>query len=66
MNLDRIEGNWRLLKGNVKETWGNLTDDRLDVIAGKCDQLAGRLQARYGVSRNQVEKQIAVWQTLLK
>ena len=50
----------------IKESWGNLTDDQLDVIAGKCDQLAGKAQATYGVSRNEVEKQLFVWQNLLR
>jgi uncharacterized protein YjbJ (UPF0337 family) len=39
MNWDRIEGNWKQAKGKVKEQWGKLTDDHLDVIAGKRDQL---------------------------
>ena len=42
MNWDRIEGNWKQFKGNVKEQWGKLTDDQLDVIAGRRDQLAGK------------------------
>ncbi len=66
MSWDRIEGNWRQLKGSIKENWGNLTDDPLNVIAGRCDQLAGKVQATYGVSRNEVERQVAVWQKLLR
>jgi uncharacterized protein YjbJ (UPF0337 family) len=58
MNNDILEGNWKQLKGKVKETWGNLTDDDLDVIAGKRDQLAGRLQERYGMAKEAAEKQI--------
>jgi uncharacterized protein YjbJ (UPF0337 family) len=50
MNLDRIEGNWRQFKGKVKERWGKLTDDELDVIAGKRDQLSGTLQKAYGTA----------------
>ena len=47
MNWDRIEGNWKQFKGGVKEQWGKLTDDDFDVVAGKRDKLAGRIQERY-------------------
>ena len=46
MNWDRIEGNWKQVKGKVKEQWGKLTDDDIDVIAGKRDQLVGKIQRR--------------------
>jgi len=59
MNKDTIEGNWMQLKGKAKEQWGKLTDDDLDVIAGKRDQLAGRLQERYGLVKEAAEKQIS-------
>ncbi len=58
MNKDTIEGNWKELKGRVKEQWGKLTDDRLDEIAGKRDQLAGEIQQAYGISRDEAEKQV--------
>ena len=58
MNWDRIEGNWKQLKGKVRETWGRLTDDQLDQIAGKRDALAGSLQNSYGIARDEAEKQI--------
>ncbi len=56
MNWDQVAGNWKQFKGNVKEKWGKLTDDDLDVIQGKQDQLIGRLQERYGFSVEQAEK----------
>lgn len=59
MNWDRIEGNWKELKGNVKEQWGKLTDDDLDVIAGKRDQLLGRIQERHGIARHEAEQQVS-------
>jgi uncharacterized protein YjbJ (UPF0337 family) len=62
MNWDRIEGNWKQFKGNVKQQWGKLTDDQLDVIAGKRDHLAGKIQETYGVSKDEAEKQVAKWQ----
>jgi len=66
MNWDRIEGNWKQFKGNVKQQWGKLTDDQLDVIAGKRDDLAGRIQETYGISKDEAEKQLAAWQTHVK
>ena len=66
MNWDRIEGNWKQFKGIVKEKWGKLTDDQLEVIAGKRDQLAGKIQEAYGVSKKEVEKQLSEWQKHLK
>ena len=58
MNWDIVEGNWKQFKGNVKAQWGKLTDDHLDVIAGKRDALAGRIQEIYGVTREEAEQQI--------
>ncbi|BEV14234.1 CsbD family protein [Herbaspirillum sp. DW155] len=62
MNWDIVEGNWKQFKGKAKEQWGKLTDDDLDVIAGKRDQLAGRVQEAYGVSKDEAEKQIRDWE----
>ena len=61
MNWDRIEGNWKQAKGKVKERWGRLTDDDLDVIAGKREQLCGRLQEAYGISKDDAERQVGEW-----
>jgi uncharacterized protein YjbJ (UPF0337 family) len=61
MNWDRIEGNWKEFKGKAKEKWGDLTDDDLDVIAGKRDQLVGRLQKCYGWERDMAEKEADAW-----
>ena len=58
MNWDRIEGNWKQLKGKARERWGKLTDDDLDVIAGRRDQLCGKVQEAYGVSKDEAERQI--------
>ena len=59
MNRDIIEGNWTELKGMVKERWGELTDDDLDKIAGKRDQLVGRLQKIYGYQKVDAERELA-------
>lgn len=62
MNWDRIEGNWKQFKGSVKQQWGKLTDDQIDVIAGKRDHLLGKIQESYGITKEEAQKQIAVWQ----
>jgi uncharacterized protein YjbJ (UPF0337 family) len=62
MNWDRIEGNWKQFKGSVKSQWGKLTDDHIDVIAGKRDSLVGKVQEEYGITKEETEKQIAAWQ----
>jgi uncharacterized protein YjbJ (UPF0337 family) len=61
VNWDRIEGNWKQFKGAAKEQWGNLTDDDLSVVEGKRDQLAGRIQERYGIAKDAAERQIDEW-----
>lgn len=58
MNWDSIEGNWKEFKGQVREKWGKLTDDELEVVAGQRDQLLGLIQKRYGVAKNEAERQI--------
>lgn len=63
MNQDRIEGNWKQLKGKVREQWGKLTDDQVDQIAGKRDQLVGRIQESYGIARDEAERQVADWES---
>lgn len=62
MNWDQIAGDWKQAKGQVKQKWGKLTDDHLDVINGKRDQLAGKIQELYGISKEDVEDQISDWQ----
>jgi uncharacterized protein YjbJ (UPF0337 family) len=61
MNWDQIEGQWKQMKGAVKEKWGKLTDDDLDKVAGKRDLLAGRLQECYGLHKEIAEKQCDEW-----
>jgi uncharacterized protein YjbJ (UPF0337 family) len=58
MNWDQIEGNWKKVRGKAQETWGKLTDDDLDVVEGKRDQLAGKIQERYGVAKEEAERQV--------
>jgi len=58
MNWDQIAGNWKQMTGKVKEKWGKLTDDDLTVVAGKREQLSGLLQNRYGLAKEQAEKEV--------
>jgi uncharacterized protein YjbJ (UPF0337 family) len=58
MNRDWLEGNWKQFKGRVRERWGRLTDDDLDVIAGRRDQLVGRIQELYGTSKTEIERDL--------
>jgi uncharacterized protein YjbJ (UPF0337 family) len=62
MNQDRIQGRWKQLKGKVKEQWGKLTDDDLDVIAGRRDQLLGRIQQRHGIAQDEAERQVRAFE----
>lgn len=66
MNSDRIEGNWKQLKGKIKEQWGKLTDDELDVIEGHREQLAGKIQERYGIARDEAERQVKDWERRMR
>ncbi len=66
MNWDQIEGNWKQLKGSAKQQWGKLTDDQLDVIAGKRDRLAGKIQETYGITKEATEKQLSDWQVRME
>ena len=61
MDWNRVEGNWKQVKGKVKEKWAKLTDDDLAYVNGKRDQLEGKIQERYGIARDQVRKEIDDW-----
>lgn len=63
MNENIVKGNWKQFKGKVKEQWGKQTDDDIDVIDGKRDQLLGKLQERHGLAQDEAEKQLSDWET---
>ena len=65
MSWNRIEGNWKQFKGKVKETWGELTDDELDQIAGKRDVLLGKIQEKYGIAQDEADKRIKAFENSL-
>jgi uncharacterized protein YjbJ (UPF0337 family) len=61
MNWDQVKGNWKQLKGKAQQAWGDLTDDDLDVIEGKREELVGRLQAKYGYTKEKAEQEADSW-----
>lgn len=61
MNWDQIAGSWKEMKGRAKEKWGELTNDDLDRIEGKRDQMVGLLQRKYGYAKEKAEKEIESW-----
>jgi uncharacterized protein YjbJ (UPF0337 family) len=66
MDWNRVEGNWKQFKGAAKEKWGKLTDDDLNVIEGRREQLEGKLQQRYGFAKDQIHKDVDDWFKTLK
>jgi uncharacterized protein YjbJ (UPF0337 family) len=65
MNWDQIEGKWKQFTGSGRERWGKLTDNDWETIAGKKDQLVGRIQELYGVAKAEAEKQADDWSRAL-
>jgi uncharacterized protein YjbJ (UPF0337 family) len=61
MNWDQIEGKWKQLKGSAKQQWAKLTDDDLEYISGNRDRFVGRLQERYGIAKEEAQKQSDNW-----
>ena len=61
MNEDTLKGQWMQLKGKVHEKWGKLTNDDLDIIEGRAEQLVGRVQERYGVAHAEADRQVKDW-----
>jgi uncharacterized protein YjbJ (UPF0337 family) len=62
MDWDRISGDWEQWKGRIRERWSRLTDDHLDVIAGRRERLAGRIEEVYGLSHEETERQLRNWE----
>jgi uncharacterized protein YjbJ (UPF0337 family) len=61
MNDDIFKGKWTQLKGNIKEQWGKLTDDEIEQLDGRKDQLVGKVQERYGIARDQAARDVDNW-----
>jgi len=63
MNWDEIKGDWKQAKGKVKQQWGKLTDDDLTRAEGKRDELVGKIQERYGIAKDEADKQVKDWES---
>jgi uncharacterized protein YjbJ (UPF0337 family) len=61
MNWDRIQGSWKQVSGQAKAQWGKLTDDDLEIVAGRREEMTGKIQERYGVAKEDAENQVAEW-----
>jgi uncharacterized protein YjbJ (UPF0337 family) len=61
MNWDRIEGNWKQFSGKAQQQWGKLTNDDLDVVEGRRTELVGKIQERYGIAKDEAERQVDSW-----
>jgi uncharacterized protein YjbJ (UPF0337 family) len=61
MNWDQVAGQWKQMKGAVKQRWAKLTDDDLTALSGKRDELVGKLQERYGITREQAQREADEW-----
>jgi len=62
MNWDTIQGKWKQLRGRIRQKWGDLTDDDLDVIDGKRETLCGKIQERYGIAKEVAEKEVRAFE----
>ena len=65
MNWDQIQGQWKQMKGGIKERFGKLTDDDLQMIEGQRDKLVGKIQERYGIAREEAQKRADEWANTL-
>jgi uncharacterized protein YjbJ (UPF0337 family) len=66
MNWDRIEGNWKQFAGQARQKFGKLTDSDWQMVKGKKDELSGRIQERYGIAKDEADRQADEWATTLK
>ncbi|MGH8625301.1 MAG: CsbD family protein [Gammaproteobacteria bacterium] len=61
MNWEQVRGHWKLLKGTVKQKWGNLTKEEINIVEGKREELIGRLEAKYGYTKEKAEAEVDAW-----
>ena len=66
MNSDQIEGKWKQFTGSAQERWGKLTNDDIQTLTGKKDHLVGKIQERYGIAKEEAEKQANEWSRALE
>ena len=61
MAFEQIKGNWNIVKGSLREQWGKLTDDDLEVVKGDFEQLSGRIQKTYGITKDEADQKVSEW-----
>ena len=61
MNWDQVAGKWKQMKGDIRGKWAKLTDDDLELIGGEKDKLVGRIQERYGIQKDEAQRQVDDW-----
>jgi uncharacterized protein YjbJ (UPF0337 family) len=61
MNWDQLSGKWSQVKGDIRQKWGRLTDDDMEIIAGSKDKFVGRIQERYGIAKEEAQRQLDDW-----
>lgn len=61
MNWDQVKGKWKQFKGDAQKQWGKLTDDDFDQIEGDRQKLVGKVQERYGIAKEEAERQVDDW-----
>jgi uncharacterized protein YjbJ (UPF0337 family) len=61
MNWDQVQGKWKQMRGDVRAKWGKLTDDDLHLVGGEKDKLVGRIQERYGIEKDEAQRQVDEW-----
>jgi uncharacterized protein YjbJ (UPF0337 family) len=66
MNWDQVEGKWKQIKGEAKTRWGKLTDDDLTNAGGQRDKLVGSIQQRYGIAKDQAQREVEEWNKSLR
>ena len=66
MDWNRVEGNWKQLKGKIKEKWGQLTDDEIDMMEGNREQFEGKIQEKYGIGKDQAKRNVDDWLNTLQ
>jgi uncharacterized protein YjbJ (UPF0337 family) len=59
---DKISGNWKQFRGEVRKQWGKLTDDDLEQARGERDKIVGKIQERYGIAREEANRQLEDWE----
>jgi len=61
LNKNISKAKWKQLKGKIKERWGKLTNDEMDIMGGEIDQLIGKIEEKYQITRKDAEKEVAEW-----